>query len=358
MPNDPGENVPSWPDDSVIRADDLNALAHWVRYTGRYFADTKREGNATAVFYPFPGIIGFPAIVMNSGTDGLRCLVAQAITDGSIAPSDVYNAYIDGLANLGPDYVPQGLVATNLANLPTLTNPGSKRGGTAPTQGGPMPPVNTIVLCFQLYSRSDSVVAPDRPQPSAPISSCVFWWTPPPPVTVRIASAISGAGGKYSGTIQIGTVTDDGLIDLILPQGQTDGPSCLVENGDEDGQPTHWLEINSYANGFVVGISFEEPPRPIVRLIRGQYQTSGGPTLTTGTDTSPDPSTWTAANTASGTNYGNSSLTVQVQTASFWDSTTGTLSYNYRAFTFAADGRLVSVSGETNQLIDTTVACS
>ncbi len=91
------------------------------------------------------------------------------------------------------------------------------------------------------------------------------------PVVVVLGSVISGAGGKYNGTIYGGTASDSGTGNLSLPDGLSAGASCLVVNQDEQGQPTHWAIVGSsynYAVGTYLGMSSEGTPRPIILIAR------------------------------------------------------------------------------------------
>ncbi len=194
-------------------------------------------------------------------------------------------------------------------------------------------------------------VAPVKPYSSAQTSS--------PDVVVQIGSAISGAGGKYNGTIFSGMMNDSGAGNLSLPDGLTSGQSCLVVNADEQGQPTHWCLTGSsynYAAGTYIGRSTEGTPRPIVLIERGQYRISS-PQNIVGSGTTADPSTWNRKVETSGTDYGDCPLKVTSQ-RTVWDGTAGILRAFTRTWIFAADGRLDSYSAETEADIDTTVACS
>ena len=176
-------------------------------------------------------------------------------------------------------------------------------------------------------------------------------------VFVRVDSVVASAGGKYAGKIMGGgTFSDTGAGNLSLPDGLTQDGDCLIVNDDEDGQPTHWLTLGTYTEGVYGGMSTEATPRPIVRVLRGRYRTASPQTLAAtggGTGETAETDTWDRTRVTSGTDYGDVPLKVQVQTRTVYNATGDKVLYEfYRALTFAADGRLASVSAEARVVVD------
>lgn len=174
-----------------------------------------------------------------------------------------------------------------------------------------------------------------------------------PAILAKIVSVISSAGGKYNGTIYGGTMVDDGTGNLALPDGMTAGDDCLVVNEDEDGQPTHWIKPDTYAEGFYGGMSTEDTPRPIIRLLRAQYLADGANTLAIGTSETAYPDTWDRTRVTSGTDYGESVQVPRV-TRLVYDPASDQVLYQFiQTDTIAADGRLVSTTAEVRSAVDT-----
>jgi hypothetical protein len=76
------------------------------------------------------------------------------------------------------------------------------------------------------------------------------------PVTVVITGNADG-GGKYLGKILTGASTGTGTDDLNLPEGmvEPEEDDALIFNLYENGSNGHELDVGSYHNGIVVGVS-------------------------------------------------------------------------------------------------------
>lgn len=185
-------------------------------------------------------------------------------------------------------------------------------------------------------------------------------------VIVKILSDISGAGGKYNGSIYGGVMIDDGTGNFSMPDGLTAGQDCLVVNLDEQGFPseTHWAiaDGSAYAEGVLAGMSTESPPRPIVRIQRAVYRTSNPQALLAGSaaDESAATDNWIRSVSTTGNQYGDTAVSMQCVSRVIWNPTspTPTLEYAYRIKTWAADGRLDSISDETVVTVDVPESCA
>ena len=183
-----------------------------------------------------------------------------------------------------------------------------------------------------------------------------------PGIVVKI-TANKGTGGQYDGTVMGGTLTPTGSSTYDLPGTLTAGTSVLVVNDDEAGNFTHWIALDTYAEGvYDGGTSTEATPRPVVRIQRGVYRTASPGTLGSSAERlTPDTANWTRTATGgSSTNQGDSPVELWVCTGVFYDDTAGTpaLTAHMRKVTLAADGRHHSISAETDYVIDTPVSCS
>jgi hypothetical protein len=336
--------LPTFDQDQIHQAA-LRRLAGILARLQRSYAGDFRQvpqGQTPA----FPIIDMFPAIVRSDGgsdgvpqyTDGVRYYLDRAATSEGLGSTDQFNATAETI----PGY--KAIVtATNLAAIPTA-------GRSVPV------PAATIVHCFRLANRGTAEVDGDA-TPSAPLY--VFYWSPPADVLVRIDSNAAG-GGCYGGTVFSGVMSADGTSNFALPQGLSAGQSCLVENLDEQGQPTHWLTADgsAYAEGVYAGTSTEETPRPIVRVQRGVYRTDDpqpiGSSSAKSTPLESDGATWKRSQTTAGTDYGDTPIQVWCVTAVGYDPTASTpqlLAY-VRPFVYAADGRLDSVGAESSYVVD------
>lgn len=247
--------LPRFDQDQIHQAD-LRRLSGILARLQRCFSDNFHEEGQRRT-PAFPIIDMFPAIVRSDGgsegvpqyTDGVRYYLDRAATSEGLVSTNQFNAVAETISGFKAI-----ITATNLAAIP------------ASGRAVPLPP-GTIVHCFRLANRGTAEVDGGA-TPSAPLY--VFYWSPPPDVLVRIDSNETG-GGCYSGTIFSGVMSADGSANFTLPQGLSAGQSCLVENLDEQGQPTHWLTADgtAYAEGVYAGKSTEETPRPLVRVQRG-----------------------------------------------------------------------------------------
>nr|WP_294560391.1 hypothetical protein [uncultured Rhodopila sp.] len=242
-----------------------------------------------------------------------------------------------------PNYEPLGdawMIATNLAEWNSTT------GGTHLLQPG------QPVVVFH-------VVTADQQD------FYVFDQTPAVNVVVQITSTIPGAGGKYNGTIYGGVMTDAGTGNISLPDGLTAGASCLVINFDEQNNVgTHWLITGSsynYAMGVYGGMSTETTPRPIIRIDRGDYRIASPNALS-----APAPNvdsaatdTWDRKRVTAGNRYGDAvSFQINARMGYNPSDTNPVLGYFYRVATFAADGRLDTISAETFVSVNTPDSCA
>lgn len=173
-------------------------------------------------------------------------------------------------------------------------------------------------------------------------------------VIVKITGNASG-GGKYNGRILTGTSTATGSGDETQPEGMTvpGSDDALVLNLDEDTLPTHWLATGSYALGRIVGstggLSIVEIPHGSARI--ASPQVLGASSGAAETDN------WARNAVTSGVNYGDKPVTIQFITREAYDTGTGEFNAYYRSATFAADGRMITVSAETKVEIFQAVAC-
>ncbi len=336
--------LPRFDQDQIHQAD-LRRLSGILARLQRCFSDNFHEEGQRRT-PAFPIIDMFPAIVRSDGgsegvpqyTDGVRYYLDRAATSEGLVSTNQFNAVAETISGFKAI-----ITATNLAAIP------------ASGRAVPLPP-GTIVHCFRLANRGTAEVDGGA-TPSAPLY--VFYWSPPPDVLVRIDSNETG-GGCYSGTIFSGVMSADGSANFTLPQGLSAGQSCLVENLDEQGQPTHWLTADgtAYAEGVYAGKSTEETPRPLVRVQRGRYRTADPQTIGSSsaksTPLEPDDASWQRSQTTSGTAYGDTPIEVWCVTSVAYDPTAATpqlLAY-VRPFIYAADGRLDSVGAESSYVVD------
>jgi hypothetical protein len=342
MPLDP--ELPRFDQDQIHQAD-LRRLSGILARLQRYFSDNFREEGQRQT-PAFPIIDMFPAIVRSDGgsddlpqyTDGIRYYLDRAATTEGLSGTDQFAAVAETISGFKAI-----ITATNLAAIPI-----SGRAVPAPT--------GTIVHCFRLANRGTAEVDGGA-TPSAPLY--VFYWSPPADVLVRIDSNEEG-GGCYGGTIFSGVMSADGSANFSPPQGLSAGQSCLVENLDEQGQPTHWLTADgsAYADGVYVGTSTEETPRPIVRVQRGRYRTADplviGSSSAKTTPLEPDTTNWQRSQTTGGGVSGDTPIEVWCVTSVGYDPTASTpqLLAFVRPFVYAADGRLDSVGDEVSYVVD------
>jgi hypothetical protein len=336
--------LPSFDQDQIHQAD-LRRLSGILARLQRYFSDNFRE-EAQRQTPGLPVIDMFPAVVRSDGgsedvpqyTDGVRYYLDRAATQEGLGSTDQFNAAAETI----PGFT-SVITATNLAAIP-----GNGRAVPAPT--------GTIVHCFRLANRGTAEVDGGS-TPSAPLY--VFYWSPPANVLVRVDSNAEG-GGCYSGTIFSGVMSADGTGDFTLPQGLSAGQGCLVENLDEQGQPTHWLTADgsAYAEGVYAGTSTESTPRPIIRVQRGRYRTGDpqaiGSASAKATPLEADTASWQRSQTAGGDAFGDTPIVAWCVTSVAYDPTAATpqlLAY-VRPFTYAADGRLDSVGAESSYVVD------
>lgn len=258
MPDNP--NLPDFAKSPTLRSD-IAALSKAFAKHQRVFAQnflTSRQPDLT----DFPVVDHFAAIVTDAGPqgeadydDGIRVWVQRASTTEGLDTTDVYDCINEAISAFR-----ETLTASNLAAIPIqdVTD-------NSPPTGMVQPPTGQIVHVFELGNRGTGGSSGDgTPQTKL----FVFWWAPPM-VLIQINSPIADAGGKYNGTIQIGKWDeDDGMGNLDLGV-MNDGRSCLVQNSAENGASTHVLQNNVYLIGFYVGMSSENPIRPIVVIPAG-----------------------------------------------------------------------------------------
>lgn len=173
-------------------------------------------------------------------------------------------------------------------------------------------------------------------------------------VTVVKISSDAAGGGKYNGRIMTGGISIGASGDLTLPEQLVDpgADNTLIANLAEDGQPTHWLKAGSYALGSIAGLS-------IVEIFEGIARTASPDVLgdgTEGTETAGT-DTWNRASAGSGTNYGDNPIDVWVISRVVYNPTGDMKLYAMtRKLSFAADGKLSTVSAETRvEVSDTCV---
>jgi hypothetical protein len=92
-------------------------------------------------------------------------------------------------------------------------------------------------------------------------------------VPVRITANADG-GGIYVGEFLIGSpdVVRTTEADLGATAGFEGSAECLIVNAEENGLPTHWLKVDDYAIGKVVGVENDEDGKPVVLLDGGYYR--------------------------------------------------------------------------------------
>jgi hypothetical protein len=178
---------------------------------------------------------------------------------------------------------------------------------------------------------------------------------------VKITSNATG-GGQYNGKILTGTSNADGSADLAMPEGMNVpvAEDCLIINPDENGLPTHWLKLDEFAIGHVIGQTADATPKKIVEINGSVARTASPSTLgdgTEGTETA-DTHTWTRAAVTDGVNYGDCPIEEWYVSRIVYNDTGDQVLYSMmRKRTYSADGRLVSISAETRVSVDTTELC-
>lgn len=180
-------------------------------------------------------------------------------------------------------------------------------------------------------------------------------------VIVKITG--TGQGGKYTGQIGRGRSTAATAGQLAMPVGMTfdETGTCLVLDLDEDGLPTHWIQVGACVPGKIVGRTAGTPGVPIVMISGGLARTANAQTLPgtgEGTDT-PDTATWSRGAAGAGTSYGDCPVSVPVTTRVVYDPAVGkrVLYGMQRWLTYSARGELVAVSAETRYEVDVTAPC-
>lgn len=358
-----------------IHREDLQRIYLLLRNLQTYFNDNY-DIRGQAPFFPFPTQYDiFPAIVLPLDneqaidySDGIRCSVARGSMLENVQTGDQFISAIQQITAFQ-----EVVTASNLANLPPINSNDPPTFGPATTGnflgtgGGAMPPAGTVLLCIGINNQGTLTFSGYGPvsQGSAQTVQYVFWWQASG-VVVQINSVVSGAGGKYNGTIYGGLMTDSGTGNLSLPDGLTAGASCLVlHQREQDTVGTHWLLTGSsdnYASGVYWGMSTEATPRPIIlipcgvpRIDSPQLLSCPAPNIDSAATDS-----WDRKRVTSGNAFGDVPLSFQFVARVGYNpaDTTPTLGYFYRVATYATDGTLDTVSDETFVSVNQPDSCS
>jgi len=273
-----------------------------------------RERDWPALVEQFAAIVRSGPCAGASGGDytDARYYLDRAMPPEGSSPSAALSATVDQFPG-----VAQCLTASNLAELGA---------------GSHLLAAGTVVQVFALNMRGGGKVY-------------IFNQSPQTGVVVQIVSAASG-GGKYSGEILGGTSGAISSGNLAMPEGLSAAAPALILNEEEDGLSGHRLTTPCYAVGQIVGNAGGQP----IVMIRGALGATAGATSLGGSGDSADSGSWSRA--------GNGTpVTVTMQTRTVWDSSGGVL-YGYsRNLAFDARGELVTISSETQYVIDTPTAC-
>lgn len=182
-------------------------------------------------------------------------------------------------------------------------------------------------------------------------------------VWVRIKSNATG-GGFYNSALVTGALGVDGTSDLTMPEGGSEGSAAqvLVANCDEDGNisTTHWLKLDSFAFGFIVGSTVETTARPLVVVVKGRPRVASPTALAaTGERFTASTKSWNRRRATAGDALGDGPITIPLTTIPFYDDSTSSpiLGAMQLVVTIAADGTVESISAESAVTIDIPVPC-
>jgi len=184
-------------------------------------------------------------------------------------------------------------------------------------------------------------------------------------VLVKITANAAG-GGKYTGCILTGASTAVAAGDEGQPEGMTvpGADDCLILNTEENGLSTHWLAVDSYAVGKITGFgeagSGSGTELTVVEITGGIARTDSPQELMAGSGAegseAADGATWDRAlspGSGSGTSYGDTPVAFWVVCRTVYNDAGDEILYAMlRHLTFAADGRLASISAETRVEVD------
>jgi hypothetical protein len=241
-----------------------------------------------------------------------RYYLDRAVPGVNADSDSVLAANVDRIPGVG-----ECLTATNLAELPGNSH---------------LVPAGTVVHAFAMPTRSGGKVY-------------FFNHSPVRSAVVQITATAAG-GGKYTGHIVSGVSSAGATGTLAMPEGLSSGMSALILNEEEDGQTGHRLSTSCYAVGQVAGVSGGQA----IVIIRGAMGATTSPTSISGSGVTPDSGTWSRASNGTPVN-------VTLQTRTVWDSSAGVLYAYQRTMSFDARGLLVSVSAETQAVVDTATGC-
>lgn len=180
-------------------------------------------------------------------------------------------------------------------------------------------------------------------------------------VLVKITGNASG-GGKYNGRILTKPTTTAAATGTLVIADVGVVPSAdnaLILNEEEIDLLTHWLKTNSYAIGYLDGVTASG--LTIIVIPKGDGKTTSPNTLGGSTEGSETASTdtWTRNIVTSGTNYGDSALDIWITCRTVYNHAGDKKLYDMkRKLSFDARGLLIAVSTETRVEVDAAVVCT
>lgn len=170
----------------------------------------------------------------------------------------------------------------------------------------------------------------------------------PPGVSFVVAiTGAAGGGGKYTGTLLMGTSTASPAGNLAMPEGMQAGAPVLILNPAEDGLSTHVLRPGTYHNGTLVAPG-------VVQIDCVPTGNTASPVTLGGTSEGPesaDTNSWTRSSSGM-------PLDLYVVTRMVYNESGDQTLYQFvRKLSFDACGLLTAVSAEARVTIDATEAC-
>lgn len=331
-----------------------NSLQRWnesvdaINENSRTIAE--RQKNSSGVPAQRPAMVDiFMGVTTESPPNGAspytdaRYWVTRSIAPANFSTAgwDKFGSLTDALTTANdpfgiPSQLPAVVTATNIAELPTGYSP-----GTGSDKGPHGIPEGTVVFCIGIPSRQNPCLR-------------VYYCFGVVSEDARVGVGTNLFAGFYNGTIYEGDFDSEESDDLDLPQGLTAGASVLLVVTEEDQNvldslgdapvAAQRLKIGSYVVGPIIGISSEEPPRPIV-WVRGGVGAMDAPTvLTPGTYGAANTDTWSWA--LNGTPVTSTKITswgIDVASKNIW--------FNTVTETYDARGLLRNISAETQTTI-------
>lgn len=342
-------DLPAFADNTPVTRADLRRLVMGLTGLSGDVANKYVQGGTYPATSRFV-IEVFPAKIESQYQESLGNTVPTAqynmtrtVTKEGSSQTALWATRTENIPGIALDFV-----ATNYAELDPDGNP----TGNSLSAG-------QQVLIFAVWNRDQVTVNASGTPTTKTVNTkfYVFYFEPTFPATAKIISNVSGAAGKYNGTIYAIPTTDDGTGDLTLPDGLTVGASCLVIYTQEDSAngtatATHRLEIGSYPVGTYGGMSEETPPRPTIIIGSGRGRKDSPTVLNDNTGGGVDALADTWSRETNGTPVDEWRMT-----RVFWD-TGADILYGYlRMYSYDACGVHYATSAETRYIIDSSSAC-